>query len=143
VSAVFLAVGRRVCKLMSGADRAVEAYCTATKELHRPQEAEVARYREWMSTHRPIDMAEADFLNHDKDLFVLERRKIEMPTMTAATASLPVLLLLPFLAFAVIPNFLCRLLVIFACSMGQWILCSIMDIRHVLTAREWIFSAGV
>jgi hypothetical protein len=96
-----------------------------------------------MSTHRPIDMAEANFLNHDNDLFVLERRKIEQPTVTAATASLPVLLLLPFLAFAVIPNFLCRLLVVFACSMGQWILCSVLDIRHVLTAREWIFSAGM
>jgi hypothetical protein len=81
-------------------DRAVEVYCNASKELHRPQEAEVTRYREWMTAHRPVDMVEARFLNHDKDLFVLERRKIEMPTATAATTSLPVPLLLLLLAFA-------------------------------------------
>jgi hypothetical protein len=88
--------------LICETDRAVEVYCNASKELHRPQEAEVARYREWMTAHRPVDMAEARFLNHDKDLFVLERRKIEMSTATATatTANLPVLLLLLFLAFA-------------------------------------------
>jgi hypothetical protein len=121
----------------------VEAYCTAVKELHRPQDAEINCYRKWMTTHRPIDMAEANFLKHDKDLFVLETRKIEIATMTAATAGLPVLLLLPLLAFAVVPNFLWRVLAIVVCSMGLWISCSIMDMRHVLTAREWIFSAGV
>ncbi|KEQ72102.1 hypothetical protein M436DRAFT_48982 [Aureobasidium namibiae CBS 147.97] len=123
--------------------RAVEVYCNATKELRRPPEAEIKRYREWMTSHRPVDMAEASFLKHDKDLFVLERRRIETPAMTAVTAGLPVLLLLPFLAFAVMPSFLCRVLAIVVCSMGLWILCSIMDIRHVLTAREWIFSAGI
>lgn len=88
--------------LMCEIDRAVEVYCNASKELHRPQEAEVVRFREWMTTHRPVDMAEARFLNHDKDLFVLERRKIEMSTATAtaATASLPLLLLFLLLAFA-------------------------------------------
>ena len=121
----------------------MEAYCNATKELHRPPEAEITRYREWMTTHRPVDMAEASFLKHDKDLFVLERRKTETPPMTAATAGLPVLLLLPLLAIAAMPSFLCRVLVIVLCSMGLWILWSIMDIRHVLTAREWIFSAGM
>ncbi|KAI5271380.1 hypothetical protein E4T47_05272 [Aureobasidium subglaciale] len=48
-------------------DRALEAYSNATKDLQRPQEAEVARYRKWMTAHRPIDMAEAAFLKHDKD----------------------------------------------------------------------------
>jgi hypothetical protein len=86
--------------LMYVIDRAVEVYCNASKELHRPQQAEVARYREWMTAHRPVDMAEARFLNHDKDLFVLERRKTETSTATATTVNLPVLLLLLFLAFA-------------------------------------------
>ncbi|CAD0107449.1 unnamed protein product, partial [Aureobasidium uvarum] len=113
------------------------------KRVLMPQGAEIARYREWMSAHRPVNMTEATFLKHDKDLFVLPRRRVEVPTMTAMTAGLPLLLLLPFLAFAVMPNFLCRILAIFVCSMGQWILCSVMDIRHVLTAREWIFSAGI
>ncbi|KAI4755617.1 hypothetical protein E4T52_12311 [Aureobasidium sp. EXF-3400] len=123
--------------------RAVEAYCNASKELHRPQEAETKRYREWMTTHRPVDMTEANFLKHDRDLFVLERRKVETSTVTAATAGLPVLLLLPFLAFAVMPNFLCRILIIFVCGMGEGILCSATNIRHVLTAREWVFCAGI
>lgn len=96
-----------------------------------------------MTAHRPVDMTEATFLKHDEDLFVLPRRKVEVSTMTAVTAGLPLLLLLPFLAFAVMPNFLCRILAIFVCSMGQWMLCSFLDIRHVLTAREWIFSAGM
>ena len=121
----------------------MEAYCNATKDLHRPPEAEITRYREWMTTHRPVDMAEASFLKHDKDLFVLERRKTETPTMTAATAGLPLLLFLPFLAFAVMPSFLCRILAIVLCNMGLWILCSIMDMRQILTAREWICSAGM
>ena len=125
------------------ADRAVETYCNASKDLHRPQEAEIARYREWMTAHRPVDMTEANFLKHDKDLFVLERRKVETPTVTVATASLPVLLLLPILSFAMIPNFLCRILFIVVCSMGISTLCSITHIRHVLTAREWILSAGM
>ena len=85
---------------MCETDRAVEAYCNASKELHRPQDTEVARYRDWMTDHRPVDMAEARFLSHDKDLFVLERRKIEMSTATATTANLPVVLLLLLLAFA-------------------------------------------
>ncbi|KAI5248810.1 hypothetical protein E4T43_00973 [Aureobasidium subglaciale] len=123
--------------------RALEAYSNATKDLQRPQEAEVARYRKWMTAHRPIDMTEAAFLKHDKDLFVLPRRNTEVSTVTATTASLPLVLLLPFVAFAVMPNFLCRILTIFACSMGQWALCSIMDIRDILTAREWLISAGI
>jgi hypothetical protein len=128
---------------MGGTDRAVEAYCNTSKELHRPQEAEIARYCEWMTTHRPVDLAEANFLKHDKDLFVLERRKIDASTVTAATAGLPVILLLPFLAFSVMPNFLCRVLVIFVCGMGEGVLCSVTNIKHVLTAREWIFRAGM
>ncbi|KAG9680385.1 hypothetical protein KCU95_g15514, partial [Aureobasidium melanogenum] len=122
--------------------RAVESYCNASKDLQRPQEAEIARYREWMSTHRPVDMTEAAFLKHEKDLFVLSRRNAEV-SMTAATACLPLLLLLPFLTFAMMPNFLCRILAISVCTMGQWFLCSSLDIRHVLTAREWIFLSGI
>ncbi|KAI5257378.1 hypothetical protein E4T42_01080 [Aureobasidium subglaciale] len=122
--------------------RALEAYSNASKDLQRPQEAEVARYRKWMAAHRPVDMAEAAFLKHEKDLFVLPRRNTEISTVTATTASLPLVLLLPFVAFAVMPSFLYRILAIFACSMGQWVLCTIMDIRHILTAREWLISAG-
>lgn len=96
-----------------------------------------------MNIHRPVDMAESNFLKHDKDLFVLGRRKIETPIITAATAGLPVLLLVPFLAFTVIASFLCRVFTIVVCSMGLWILCSMTDTRHIFTAREWIFSAGV
>ena len=96
-----------------------------------------------MTTHRPVDMAEANFLKHDKDLFVLERRKIEVSVVTPVTAGLPVLLLSPFLAFAVMPSLLCRVFAVVVCSMGLWILCSLTDMRHVLTAREWIFSAGM
>ncbi|KAI5210146.1 hypothetical protein E4T39_00515 [Aureobasidium subglaciale] len=123
--------------------RALEAYSNASKDLQRPQAAEVTRYREWMAAHRPVDMTEAAFLTHDKDLLVLPRRTTEVSNVTATIASLPLLLLLPFVAFAVMPNFLCRILAISACSMGQWALCSIMDIRHVLTAREWLISAGI
>lgn len=130
-------------QLISEADRAVEAYCNATKELHKPPDAEIKRYREWMTAHRPVDIAEANFLKHEKDLFVLERRKIETSIITAATAGLPVLLILPFLSFAIIPSFLCRVFATVVCFMGLWILCSMADMRHVLTAREWIFSAGV
>lgn len=121
----------------------MEAFCNATKELHKPPDAEIKRYREWMTAHRPVDMAEANFLKHEKDLFVLERRKIEIPVITATTAGLPVLLILPFLTFAVIPSFPCRVFAIVVCGMGLWVLCSVMNMRHVLTAREWICSAGM
>ncbi|THW82959.1 hypothetical protein D6D15_09906, partial [Aureobasidium pullulans] len=123
--------------------RALEHYRNASKDLQRPQEAEIARYRQWMETHRPVEMAEAAFLKHEKDLFVLPRKKVEVSAVSATTASLPLMLLLPFIAFAVMPNFLCRILAIFACSMGQWALCSVMDVRHILTAREWLFAAGI
>ncbi|KAK6006786.1 hypothetical protein QM012_005794 [Aureobasidium pullulans] len=122
--------------------RAVESYCNASKDLQRPQEAEIARYREWMSTHRPVDMKEAAFLEHEKDLLVFPSRIVGVP-MTAATACLPLLLLLPFLAFAVMPNLPCRILAIFICTICQWFLCSTMEIRHVLTAREWIFFSSI
>ncbi|KAH0366888.1 hypothetical protein KCU65_g4938, partial [Aureobasidium melanogenum] len=122
--------------------RAVESYCNASKDLQRPQETEIARYREWMSNHRPVDMTEAAFLKHEKDLFVFPSGNVRM-SMTAATACLPLLLLLPLLAFAVMPNFSCRILAIFVCTMGQWFLCSTLDIRHALTTREWIFISGI
>jgi hypothetical protein len=88
-------------------------------------------------------MTEAAFLKHEEDLFVLSRRNAEVSMMTATTACLPLLLLLPFLAFAVMPNFLCRILAISVCTIGQWFLCSTLDIRNILTPREWIFLSGM
>lgn len=95
-----------------------------------------------MSNHRPVDITEAAFLKHEKDLFVFPGRNVGL-TMTAATACLPLLLLLPLLAFAVMPNLLCRILAIFVCAMGQWFLCSTLDIKYALTTREWIFFSGM
>lgn len=96
-----------------------------------------------MTANRPIDDAEATFLKHEEDLFVLPRRTSETSTVTAMAAGVPLMLLLPFVAFAVVPSFLERIVTIIITSMSACAMGSVMDIRHALSVREWIACAGM
>lgn len=111
--------------------------------LHRPQISEVTRYREWMTANRPVDDAEVTFLKHENDLFVLPRRRFETSTVTASAASVPLMMLLPLIAFVMLPSFLGRIITIVVMATSQWMVGSLMDIRHVLTVREWIACTGM
>jgi hypothetical protein len=124
-------------------DRALESYRNASRDLQRPQAEEVARYREWMETHKPIDNSETSFLKHEQDLFVLSSKQFERPTLTAKAAGIPLMLILPFALFPLVSSFPWRILAVTVSGMSQLLLCSVMGIAQVMTTREWIFGTSV
>ena len=96
-----------------------------------------------MSENHPVDEAEAAFLKDEQDLVVLPRKKVETSIVTTSAAIVPFMLLLPLVAFAVIPNFLGRVFTITVVAMTQWMMGSTMHVRHMLTIQEWIACTGV
>jgi hypothetical protein len=109
----------------------------------------VQSYREWMGEHKPIDSAEARFLERDSDLVAISR---QAPITAAKGAGhdysaavwFPLILVLPLMAFAIVPTLLGRLVVIvLIVGVELKMVSSAPELRRLLSVQEWTAAVSV
>jgi len=109
-----------------------------------------------MDEHDPINEEESRFLEEDADLVTLPRKvpssSSSAPPSTAAPAAgqdqsaiwFPLTLVLPLMAFAIVPSLLGRLLVIVLIVGAELkMVTSTPQLNNMLSTREWAAAASV
>lgn len=130
-----------------------------SSKLRPAGEDDVARYREWMNEHEPIDYAESRFLERASDLVAVPRLAAATTSTTATMAAageqgaghhqsaavwFPFILAVPLLAFTIVPSLLGRLVVIvLIVGMELKIVSSAPEIQRFLSLQEWKAAASV
>jgi hypothetical protein len=146
-------------------DKALLSFSKVSKSLEQAPAQAVQDYREWMDEHDPVDETESSFLEQDEDLVTIGPRKpaVSTPTITATATSVatpttgqdalqsappaitfPLLLILPLVAFAIVPSLLGRIIVIgLAVGMEGKIVRETPQLMRLLSLRDWSIAAVV
>jgi hypothetical protein len=102
-----------------------------------------------MEKRSPIDFAETRFLERRHDLVAVSRQASSVSTGHAAQQQsaavwLPLALVLPLLAFAIVPSLLGRLLVIALIGAVEFRqVTSTPELMKYMTIREWAMAAAL
>ena len=144
-------------------DRTLSAYSSVTTNLERASGTDVARYREWMSKHRPVHHIEARFLLGSEDLVTFPQRATGGSIAPRQSAAV-LLVFLPFLplgtvsdharktlsnghcvdmsavTFSLVPTFSGRIFITAAIVAAGWLYVSGTESRLCLTDRYWALA---
>ena len=110
---------------------------------------DVANYREWMDEHEPIDYAESQFLERGHDLVAIGRKAAsgtgkEAGQQHSVAVWFPLILVVPLMAFAIVPSLLGRLVVIVLIVGVQLkVVTSAPELKGFLSAQEWTAAVSV
>lgn len=113
------------------------------------QAEEIARYREWMDEHEPIDYAESQFLERGQDLVAIGRQGAMSTAKEAgqhypAAVWFPLILVVPLMAFAIVPSLLGRVVVIvLIVGVELKLVASAPELKGFLSAQEWTAAVSV
>lgn len=123
------------------------------KNLDAPSTKEIRSYHAWMEKHSPIDRTESLFLSHKTDLLSLtQRRRSATITTTvggagvglqSAVIGFPLILVLPLMAFAIVPGLLGRLFMLILIGTGELMLVTSTELMDLMTVKEWAFCSSV
>jgi hypothetical protein len=119
------------------------------KEVDPASTEDVQAYRTWMEQRRPVDYAETRFLQNDTDLLAVPRRRSAstgggVPSPQSAAIFLPLILVLPLMAFAIVPGLLGRLFVLVVIGGGIIkVITTTRELVELMTPREWTGCASV
>lgn len=118
------------------------------KNLDPARTEDVESYRRWMDRCAPIDDAESGFLERKDDLLAVSRTKPvqatagEQPHSTAVW--LPLVLVLPLMAFAIVPGLLGRLFVLLLIGASELrLITSTPELMKLMTVQEWAGTASM
>jgi hypothetical protein len=132
-----------VIKLTFGADSALTSYNTMVKTLDPANTEDVQAYRSWMEKRTPIDHTETRFLEHKHDLLTVSEGGSAstvggvLPRQSGAIW-LPLVLVLPLMAFAIVPGLLGRLVILSLTGAAMMkLIASTKELMDMMTAREW------
>jgi hypothetical protein len=142
------------CPADSVTDKALSAFSKLSRSLDPATAEDVQAYREWMDENDPVDERESQFLERDADLVTIRRKapSCSSPSLsTAASAAeqdqsaaiwFPLTLVLPLMAFAIVPSLLGRLLVIVLIVGAELkMVTSTPWLMKMLSTREWTAAA--
>ncbi|KAG9190018.1 hypothetical protein G6011_08106 [Alternaria panax] len=139
-------------------NKALLAFGQMNRELEGAGKGEVRAYREWMDEVEAVDEAESQFLERDGDLVSVAPRKMATVTPTSTTTStaqsaapspysaitFPLLLILPLIAFAIVPSLLGRIVVIgLAVSVAGKVVRETPQLVGLLAGRDWCVAAAM
>ncbi|KAF2445931.1 hypothetical protein P171DRAFT_276231 [Karstenula rhodostoma CBS 690.94] len=122
---------------------ALTSFNTMVTTLDPAKAEDVQAYRSWMEKRTPIDHAETRFLEHKKDLLTVSEGG-SASTVGGVTRRqsgaiwVPLVLVLPLMAFAIVPGLLGRLVIL--CLTGGAmvkLIASTKELMDMMTAREW------
>jgi hypothetical protein len=136
------------------------------RQLDPARPLDIQAYTDWMDKHNAIDETESRFLDHKHDLLALpqtslrrpapakaaQKQQPSSPTAAAhapiqiagmglaqsAAIGLPVILILPLMAFAMIPGMMGRLFIISLIGAGEVaVVSSTPELMGIMSLREW------
>ncbi len=138
------------------------------KDLDPASPEATSAYRAWIEKREPIDYVETRFLDRKDDLLAVSRKQtvdnneevkqqpsaqaqILLAPLSAAPAPpsaavvwLPMALILPLMAFAMIPNLIGRLVVMVLIGGAELkVVTSTPELMGFMTSREWIIAGSV
>ncbi|KAF2197064.1 hypothetical protein GQ43DRAFT_381852 [Delitschia confertaspora ATCC 74209] len=141
---------------------ALSSFSTMKKNLAPADPSEIRAYHKWMQKHAPIEQTETRFLEHKDDLLNLSGRNQTDSESTTATATatggvggvaglaqsavigLPLILVLPLMAFALIPGLLGRLFIIGVVGAVEVaVVTSSVELMGFMTVKEWLYAASM
>lgn len=101
-----------------------------------------------MEKRSPIDVAETRFLERKHDLVAVSRQAsvstIHGGQHQSAAVWLPLILVLPLLAFAIVPSLLGRLVVIALIGAAEVrLVVSTPELMSYMTVRDWSLAASM
>lgn len=104
-----------------------------------------------MNEHEPIDYAESQFLERGPDLVAIRRRSEEGSTAAdkeaghfSAAVWFPLILVVPLMAFAIVPSLLGRLVVIvLIVGVELKLVASAPELKSFLAGHEWTAAVSV
>lgn len=117
------------------------------KNLDPANAEDVQAYHTWMERHAPIDQTESRFLDRKNDLLAVSRRSANIvggvkPHQSIAIG-LPLLAMLPLMAFAAIPGLLGRLFSIILIGMVEVAVITSTELIDFMSVREWVVCASM
>ncbi|KAI9860296.1 MAG: hypothetical protein M1813_006185 [Trichoglossum hirsutum] len=146
----------RVFIKMGQYNQALSSYSKLVKNLDPASKEDIKRYKHWMTKHNPIAEPEARFLHEEADLLsVMRSNKLpEKPAPTRLSPRWSFLLgdgymlviaaavLLPILAFVVVPGYLGRLAFVATVALATVALLGETKIACMMGGWEWGMSAA-
>jgi uncharacterized membrane protein len=126
------------------------------KNLDTPTSEEIHAYHAWMEKHSPLDRTESLFLSRKTDLLSLtQRRRPVISTAVggvgagpgtgpkSAAIGFPLILVLPLMAFAVVPGVLGRLFMLILIGVAELMLVTSTELMDLMSVREWVICSSV
>jgi hypothetical protein len=119
------------------------------KDVDPASTEDVQAYRAWMEKRAPVDYTESRFLQHGTDLLAVSRRRSAstgggVPSPQSAAIFLPLILVLPLMAFAIVPGLLGRLFVLVVIGGGIIkVITTTRELVELMTPREWTRCVSV
>ncbi|KAF2687807.1 hypothetical protein K458DRAFT_170556 [Lentithecium fluviatile CBS 122367] len=121
---------------------ALTSFNNLVNNVDTADKEDIQAYRTWIEKRTPIDYAETRFLEHGTDLLAVSQRRSAsiggVPAHQSAAIFLPLILVLPLMAFAIVPGLLGRLFVLVAIGGGiVKVIMSTQELMELMTPREW------
>lgn len=139
----------RIFQKLGQYNQALTSFNDLVKNLDPANAEDVQAYRAWMDEHDAIDEAETMFLERQKDLVAVSR-KTSVSTVRGAAPHqsaamwFPLMLILPLMAFAIVPNLLGRLFVIALIGAAELkLITSTPELLDFMKVQEWTMAASV
>jgi hypothetical protein len=110
---------------------------------------DVQAYQTWMERHAPIEISEARFLDRKNDLLAVSRRRSATTVVggvvphQSAAIGLPLIAVLPLMAFAIVPSLLGRLFIITLIGGAEVMVVSSTELLDLMSMREWVICASM
>ncbi|KAF2796563.1 hypothetical protein K505DRAFT_160845 [Melanomma pulvis-pyrius CBS 109.77] len=129
-------------------NQALSSYSNMLRNLDAPTTADIHAYHDWMEKHAPIDRNEARFLERKTDLLAVSRRRSAMAVggvgpQQSAAIGLPLILILPLMAFAVVPGLLGRLFIVILIGAAELMLVTSTELIELMAVKEWVACSCV
>ncbi|KAF2711524.1 hypothetical protein K504DRAFT_223157 [Pleomassaria siparia CBS 279.74] len=129
-------------------NQALSSYSSMLKNLDAANAEDMHAYHSWMERHVPIDRTEARFLERKGDLLTVSQRRSATAVggvrpQQSAAIGLPLILVLPLMAFAVVPGLLGRLFIVMLIGGAEVMLVTWTELLDLMTVKEWVACSSV
>jgi len=144
----------RIFQKLGQYNQAFASFNNLVKDVDPASPADISAYRAWLDKRVPIDQTECRFLDRKHDLLAVSRRSSLATTAPSrvspgragtqsAAVWLPLGLLLPLLAFAIVPSLLGRLIVIALIGGGElWFVTTTPELKGLMEMQEWMMAGA-
>lgn len=129
-------------------DQALSSFNNLLMNLESANAEDILAYRTWIEKHAPIEATETRFLERKNDLLAVSRRRSAItvggvvPHQSAAMG-LPLIAMLPLMAFAIVPSLLGRLFIIGLIGAAEVMIVTSTELMDLMTLREWVICASM